>query len=221
MADKQIILRMTGLPSWEPWIPDGTMYSSKEFRDPLILPRIMGKKWDGQTCKFTKRFGFEYATEQLHFIMEMDKGFVCNGGSIPKMQQDWISPWGQGVLAFIPHDHGYATHSLPRWVVDEMMWDILKYYTSLGNFLSYAAYIAVKWGGSEAYKAGAEMLDNDGNFIDRSVYTETGKVVPDRARCHSAMHLIKAEGKYKECITDKIKLEPDYNFENTLAWVNA
>ena len=82
------------------------------------------------------------------------KGFVTDGGSIPRPLWFFLNPTGQGMAAYVIHDWLYTTHELSRLESDKVLSDLL-IKLDIGWFPSLSAFWAVRafGGGKRSWDA--------------------------------------------------------------------
>lgn len=66
-----------------------------------------------------------YQDEELGLI-SAPANMLTDGGSIPKLFQNVISPWGRGLKGFIIHDALYKFQWFTRAESDQCLWRMLK-----------------------------------------------------------------------------------------------
>ena len=180
---KNVNVLYDSLPKYEPYIPAMNGYAAMDLRN-----------WDGKRIKLTDTFKFRYESDELTFELDLHKRFVSDGGSIPKAAQWYISPFGIGLLAWFVHDGLYGSQYLPRWVCDDVMYELLEY---MGVRRSKRATIhrLVSWFAKSAYKS------HDLCTVDDKLVYKCKQNEPDAGRLYSSFRLIEASGKYKDCVT--------------------
>lgn len=83
------------------------------------------KEWDGVTHIINTPWRCSYEGEIGKVDITLKTGFVTDGGSVPELFWNIISPWGKNTIAFLMHDGIYAGELLEReqadWILLEMM----------------------------------------------------------------------------------------------------
>ncbi len=88
------------------------------------------------------------------------KGFITDGGSIPRVFWFFLNPAGAGMPAYCVHDYLYTTHTTSREEADKILRDLLEK-RGLGTFHSTCAYLAVRafGGGKTSWDAPNPTLE--------------------------------------------------------------
>ena len=161
---KQPVFKMANLPKWEPYIPIKALYSKDDvYKTPKELSI---HDWDGITVKITNLWKVEYSHGDLAFRMDIHPGFITDGGSIPKMFWNIISPFGRGLFGYLVHDGLYGTHYTSRKDADIVLYDIHSL-TDVGYTKSNMIYQSVNWFGSKAYEGKSQdTVDKNRDLID-------------------------------------------------------
>lgn len=88
-------------------------------------------------------------------------GLVTDGGSIPKMFQNMISPWGPGLRGFIIHDALYKFQWFSKDDSDRCLWRALNDIGEVGLEAN-MIYDAVKLGGWDAWNFNKLQIEKFG-----------------------------------------------------------
>lgn len=82
------------------------------------------KKWNGREWIVADVWECHIKTEKFEFHLKIYPGFKTDGGTIPKIFQNIISPLGVYLLAFLIHDALYAAECCTRaeadWILLEL-----------------------------------------------------------------------------------------------------
>lgn len=78
---------------------------------------------DGENWKLI--FPLRYQDDSLGLIV-VPPGFVTDGGSVPPLFRNIVSPTGKGFRAFIIHDWLYGTQTVTKDQADECLFGALK-----------------------------------------------------------------------------------------------
>ena len=98
-----------------------------KYASPVLQPAKDEKGvWDGIMWELAEDWTIEFKNKRVHLILTIRKGFRTDGGSIPKLFQNIISPLGVYLVAFLVHDALYATEYLPRSEADWILLEILQ-----------------------------------------------------------------------------------------------
>jgi len=89
------------------------------------------------------------------------KGFVTDGGSIPKLFWSFLNPTGAGMSAYCVHDWLYTTHQVSRLEADTILKELLMK-RNLGVFHSNCAFYAVRLfgGGKNSWDAPGPKVED-------------------------------------------------------------
>lgn len=92
-----------------------------------ITPASAWRKWNGREWIIAERWICHVCTENYEFHLSVAPGLRTDGGSIPKIFQNIISPLGCYLLAFLVHDILYAGELCTRKEADWILLELLEY----------------------------------------------------------------------------------------------
>lgn len=101
-----------------------------------------------------------YKDDELGLIVA-NAGLITDGGSIPKLFQNIISPWGVGLRGFVLHDAMYKFQWFTKDQSDRALWRMLK---DIGECEIEASiiYDAVNKGGWDAWNFNKLQIEKNG-----------------------------------------------------------
>jgi hypothetical protein len=103
-----------------------------EYLPWAIMPHIDGHadfnvvKWDGVTHVILQDWKLHYIGDCGEFKLLVKPGFAMDGGSVPELFWNIISPWGANTIAFITHDAFYASELVDRKIADWILLELMQ-----------------------------------------------------------------------------------------------
>jgi|GEM_PF-1771567 len=94
--------------------------------DPVITEYYVNGKWDGVTWQLSKDWTCVFENERIYLKITIKAGFTTDGGSIPQLFQNVITPLGIYLLAFLVHDALYASEAVSRAEADWILLELLQ-----------------------------------------------------------------------------------------------
>jgi hypothetical protein len=159
---KTATFSMSALPTWRPYIKlKHTDFKEVKKADGSIhlkdISEFSIKDWNGQNVKMTRDWQLQFTSSYISFLMIIKKGFVTDGWAIPRLLQGVVSPFGKGILGFLPHDGFYGTHYVEKSVADNVMYDIHKL-CGISYVVRSTLYNSVHYGGSAAWNSKTDKM---------------------------------------------------------------
>jgi hypothetical protein len=93
----------------------------------ILTPANNWRKWNGREWLIAEYWSCHICTGKFEFHLNVKPGFPTDGGSIPKIFQNIISPLGCYLLAFLVHDILYAGEFCTRTEADWILLELLEY----------------------------------------------------------------------------------------------
>ena len=109
------------------------------------------REWDGEMCRLETDWNYLFQSDQIVIQSTIKTGFETDGGSIPRLFRNIISPKGRGLLGFLPHDAYYGTYYLPQYIADNVLAAICDI-SGLGSFKVNSIYYSLRACGHFAYE---------------------------------------------------------------------
>lgn len=111
-----------------------------------LTPANNWRKWNGREWLIAEPWSCHICTGTFELHLNVAPGLRTDGGSIPKIFQNIISPLGCYLQAFLVHDILYAGEFCARAEADRMLLELLEYLGA--NWLRRnEIYAAVRLGG--------------------------------------------------------------------------
>ena len=143
-----------------------------KIEKPHIQPYFKGewKDWNGLDWILTQDWKAHITTDTFDVFMRVKKGFITDFGSIPKFYRSRVNRMGKEMVAWLPHDVGYATE-MPlserdiRKDWDWLMLEMLQW-VGIGWSKRNACYTAVRWGGGSVWAEHTmESIDHNLQYL--------------------------------------------------------